>query len=232
MSLLTVEFLRLRSRRLARWLSALYVAGALIAGIAVFLLPADVGTTVLPRTLAIATQQALFPVFVVGASFIGAEFRSGSMAALLVREPRRGRVVFTKLAVAVATAVGVVGVGLGVLTLLAAVSSGVAGSGFGLSATRAVLVVADVATASIGLAFLIRNTGGAIAAWFVVASASSFVTVLRPALRPWMLAPSLSELAGTLVTGSPLLRPAIVCAAYAIAFLLLGWTAFVSRDAA
>jgi ABC-2 type transport system permease protein len=77
----------------------------------------------------------LFVAFVLGASFVGAEFNVGSLTTQLLFEPRRWRVHTSK---ALAVAIGASGVALGVLALLTIsmyVGSGLRGVVAGLDAT-------------------------------------------------------------------------------------------------
>ena len=62
--------------------------------------PAAKFAEMMPRTLLAGSYLLAFVGFVVGASFVGAEFSSGSMANWLTFEPRRMRVYASKLAAA------------------------------------------------------------------------------------------------------------------------------------
>ena len=62
--------------------------------------PAAKFAEMMPRTLLAGSYLLAFVAFVVGASFVGAEFGSGSMANWLTFEPRRMRVYASKLAAA------------------------------------------------------------------------------------------------------------------------------------
>jgi hypothetical protein len=136
--------------------------------------------------------------FLVGGTFVGAEWSTRSMVALLFWETRRPRVMAAKLLVTAAAmaALGVLlqAVWLGVATLLrAVVGDGVAPpDGFwsellGLQA-RAVLLTVFAGLLGFGLTNLLRNTGAAAGAAFVyLLIVENAVRALRPAWQPWLL---------------------------------------------
>lgn len=151
-----------------------------------------------PRAIeAIALPWSLLAL-VLGASFVGAEWRSGTMTPLLTWEPRRGRVALAKL---LPVAVFVAGsylltVLLLFLSLLPAALTrgtfagigplwrehvlGLAGRGLGLALLAALLGFA--------VALLIRNTVaavGAILAWLVVAE--NVIRGFTSALDSWLV---------------------------------------------
>lgn len=136
--------------------------------------------------------------FVIGATWIGAEWSSRSLVALLFWVPRRRSVFAAKIGVLVLAAalLGVVAQAawLAMATLLRAV----AGNGRALPAHfwdhlfatqgRAVLLTVLVALLGFGLTNLIRNTGASLGVGFVYfAIAETAVRALRPAWEPWLL---------------------------------------------
>jgi len=136
--------------------------------------------------------------FVAGATWIGAEWSTRSLVALLFWEPRRLRVVATKAGVLVAgvAALGVLAQAawLGMAGLLDAV----AGDGAALPAGfwadelaiqgRAVLLTVLAGLGGFALALLIRNTAAALGVGFVYfAVVETAVRALRPAWRPWLV---------------------------------------------
>ena len=136
--------------------------------------------------------------FVLGATWIGAEWSTRSLVSLLFWETRRVRVVLAKLAVLVLGAF-VLAVGLQAAWLAtASIVDAAAGDGRGLPAgfwgelvstqARGVLFVVLAAVGGFGLAFLVRNTGAALGIGFVYfAVVETAVRALRPTWQPWLL---------------------------------------------
>ncbi|MGY1616326.1 hypothetical protein ACI797_06225 [Geodermatophilus sp. SYSU D00691] len=136
--------------------------------------------------------------FLLGATWIGAEWSTRSIVALLFWEPRRYRVMGVKLGVLAAG-----GALLGVLAqaawlAMAGILSAVAGDGaappegFWSSLLalqgRAVVLTVLAALAGFGLANLVRNTGAALGAGFVYfAVLETAIRALRPTWQPWLL---------------------------------------------
>jgi hypothetical protein len=136
--------------------------------------------------------------FLIGATWIGAEWSSRSLVALLFWVPRRISVFGAKIAVlTLASAVlGLVAQAawLAMATLLRAV----AGNGQALPAQfwghllatqgRAVVLTVLISLLGFGLTNLIRNTGAALGIGFVYFAVIEFaVRALRPAWEPWLL---------------------------------------------
>jgi hypothetical protein len=145
--------------------------------------------------------------FVIGATWIGAEWSSRSLVALLFWVPRRMSVFGAKIAV-LTLASALLGVAAEAAWLaMAALLRAVAGNGRALPAHfwsdlfatqgRAVLLTVLIALLGFGLTNLIRNTGAALGAGFVYfAIVETAVRALRPAWEPWLL----STNAGALVS--------------------------------
>ena len=136
--------------------------------------------------------------FLIGATWIGAEWSSRSIVALLYWEPRRLRVVGTKVGVLVGAAalLGVLAQAawLAMAGIVYAVDGDREGMPTGLWGQllaldgRAVLLTVLAALAGFGLANLTRNTGAALGAGFVYfAVVETAVRVLRPAWQPWLM---------------------------------------------
>lgn len=135
--------------------------------------------------------------FLLGATYVGAEWSTRSMVALLFWEPRRVKVMATKLAVLAAAAalLGVVAEGLWLLgarllagtrgsTALAPHLAGQLLSGAG----RGVLLVVLVGLLGFGVANLLRNTAAAFGFGFVYfAIVENVVRALRPHWQPYLL---------------------------------------------
>ena len=137
-------------------------------------------------------------LFLVGATWIGAEWSTRAIVALLFWEPRRVRVVVTKLGVlaVAAAAVGAVTqlVWLGASRLLAETRGTTAGLAPGFYdevlgiAGRGVLLGVLAAGLGFALAGLVRNTGAALGIGFAyVVVVENAVRVLRPGWQEWLL---------------------------------------------
>lgn len=136
--------------------------------------------------------------FLIGATWIGAEWSTRSIVALLFCEPRRIRVMATKLGVLVLASAA-----LGVLAqaawlAMAGLLNGVVGDGRDVPdgfwsdllalQGRSVALTVLAALVGFGLANLIRNTAAAMGAGFVYfAIVETAVRALRPAWQPWLL---------------------------------------------
>jgi hypothetical protein len=136
--------------------------------------------------------------FLIGATWIGAEWSTRSLVALLFWVPRRLTVMSTKLGVLVmmSALLGLLSQGawLAMAGLLRAVDStgGRLPNGFWshLLATqgRGVLLTVFAALLGFGLTNLIRNTGAALGIGFVYfAVLETAIRILRPAWQPWLL---------------------------------------------
>lgn len=136
--------------------------------------------------------------FVAGATWIGAEWSSRSLVALLFWVPRRLRVMGTKIAVLVLAA-ALFGLLAQVCWLaLAGLLQAVAGEGAGVTGrfwnellgiqARGVLLVVLAALGGFGLANLVRNTGAALGIGFVYfAIVEPAVGIFAPSSQPWLL---------------------------------------------
>ncbi|TKJ33777.1 ABC transporter permease subunit [Blastococcus sp. CCUG 61487] len=134
----------------------------------------------------------------VGATWIGAEWSTRSIVALLFWVPRRMQVMAAKILVLTGAAVvlGVVAQAawLGVSALLSALVGSGAAVPDGLwsdllqTQARGVLLTVLAALLAFGLTNLVRNTGAALGIAFVyLVVVENFVRVLRPTWQPWLL---------------------------------------------
>lgn len=134
--------------------------------------------------------------FLIGATFIGAEWSGRSLVALLFWEPRRTRVMAAKLAVltgsAVLLAALVQGAWLAGARLLATnrgstdVPAGFWGDYLG-TAGRGVFVAVVAALLGFGLANAVRHTAAALGIGFLYfAVVESMVRAFRPSWQPWL----------------------------------------------
>jgi ABC-2 type transport system permease protein len=193
--------------------------------------------------------------FAVAASFVGADWGSGSLTTLLTWEPRRGRVLAAKTIAATALLTVVVAVALALLAVvflpvaaLRGTLDGVDGSLWwtlaGIWLRGAVLAVfASVAGA--GLATITRNTAGAIGIAFGYALVlDNLLGVIRGGrLRPWLLQHLLPRMVGlTAELQEPgdfgpsvrqsltAVRPVIVLTMYGLAIMTAAYVSFRARD--
>ncbi|GAB4081712.1 ABC transporter permease subunit [Modestobacter muralis] len=158
--------------------------------------------------VSIAAATAVL-TFLIGATFVGAEWSSRSMVALLFWETRRPRVMGAKIAV-VAVATLLVGVATQLAWLATAgIWQAVAGDGVPLPdgfwsemlAThgRGALLALFAGLLGFGLTNLVRNTGAALGVGFVYfAVVESAISGFRPTWQPWLLT---TNAAGLVVPG-------------------------------
>ncbi|MFN2626068.1 MAG: hypothetical protein ABR520_08300, partial [Mycobacteriales bacterium] len=136
--------------------------------------------------------------FLVGATFAGADWSSGTVQSLLFWEPRRLRVMAAKIAALLTVIAGAAVTLLALLTgieYLTAVVRGVVGDptvGFyaslGLTGLRAVALAAFGSALGLGFAGLTRNTGAALGVGFLYfAVAENAVRGLRPGWRRFLV---------------------------------------------
>lgn len=146
--------------------------------------------------LVVAAATAVF-AFLLGATYVGAEWSSRSMVALLFWEPRRYRVMAVKLAVltGVAATLGVLSQGVWLIAArVLAATRGTTSTPKHLWAQlagasgRGVLLIVLVALLGFAVANLIRNTAAAFGAGFVYfAIIENVIRAVRPAWQPWLL---------------------------------------------
>lgn len=249
--LVRAEFRRMGSRILFRVL--LFIVLALTAFVAtiVFLRARDVQYDIALIIGFAVASGALFTLgVVVGSSFVGAEWNTGSMSTLLTWEPRRARVVAAKLIASVVTTTIASLAVLVVIALFLLPSAAMHGTTSGVpwwtlaGVWLRIGTVAAVGVAiGVGLANLMRSAAGPIATWLI------FQFVASPALliwKPWLVRwlpdgiirqfVSLDAAIGGSINGVPfrfggnVLRGGLLLAAYALAFLAAGYAAFSARD--
>ena len=170
--------------------------------------PFDLGSTGTAGALAFAAAAAVV-AFIIGATWIGAEWSSRSLVALLFWVPRRLKVMATKIAVLVlgAAAFGVLAQ-LGWLLMAWILRTAVGTDdplpddfwGELLAAQgRSVLLTVLIALLGFGLTNLVRNTGAALGIAFVYfAVLETALRAFEPAWEPWLLS---NNAAGLIVPG-------------------------------
>jgi hypothetical protein len=154
--------------------------------------------TMLPEgAVAIGVISAML-AFLIGATFVGAEWSSRSMVALLFWEPRRLKVMGVKIAVTAAAAALLAVIAQVLWWATAEVIARTRGDRDGLPADfwsdlygqqgRTVLFVALAALLGFGVANLIRNTGASLGVGFVYfAIIETAVRGFRPGWQEWLL---------------------------------------------
>jgi hypothetical protein len=199
----------------------------------------------LPDIFLGTSVPAIILAWVLAASFLGAEWHSGTMTTWLTWEPRRTRVLVAKAVAAMATAFGLtvaLELLLGVALLPAAIFRGsMSGvdSSWALEVAgalaRAAIAAALMALLGLSLAGLGRNTAAALGAGFVyLAVVENLVRGLRPQWMPWLLTENTARFvvagpAGLSIGRTPI-ESALVVAAYAGALFLAALVAFRTRD--
>jgi ABC-type transport system involved in multi-copper enzyme maturation permease subunit len=189
-----MEFRRFASRRLVR-LTTLLALGGIAFG--TFLAFTNHYTLVSTPDIALGTAFPLVVIgWLVGASFIGAEWNAGTVTTLLTWEPRRVRVVLTKATVAVvsvfALTLALQAVLTGCLALAASINGSTAGAQGWLTDTGSVAVRVSALAAlagAIGFAFAAvgRNTAAALGAGFAyVVVVENLVRGLEPEWTRWL----------------------------------------------
>lgn len=185
--------------------------------------------------------------FLLGATFVGAEWQSGTMATVLGWEPGRFRVLAAKALIAVT--VVVIGVVAGEIVLGSFLTPAAVfrGTSEGASTTwlldvagvavRVAVVSALAAVAGASLAMIGRNTAAALGAGFVYALVEVFIRGFdNPAWQRWLV----GENAGIFVTGrapaplSPEFSPSIalvLLVVYIGAIFVVATASFLKRDA-
>ncbi len=159
--------------------------------------PFNLASALEPGAIAVGTAVAVL-FFVVGATWVGAEWSARTMMALLFWETRRIRVLLTKIAVLVAAAAAfavvaqVVWVGSAWWIAATRGSTGGLPKGFWTDAAaltgRTVLFAVLTSLIGFAVAQLIRGTGAALGVGFVYfAVIESAVQGIRPGWSQWLL---------------------------------------------
>lgn len=195
--LVNVEIRRLLARRLIRVIVLVAAAGLFVR--AIFLLASDspFQYTDLTDWLEGSGGFAIVIAWVIGASFIGAEWQKGTITTLLTWEPRRARVIAAKV---VACALVVAGISLALQAFLALVllPAGLDGTMEGTDSEwfreavgiwlRAGAGAAIFGALACAIAEVGRSTAAALGAGFAYFSiAEAFIRAWRPRWVPWLL---------------------------------------------
>jgi len=196
-ALLASEFRRFRSRRLIRVLTLLELVGIVVAGVIVYVTQHyDLST--FPNVLKGTSFILLSVGWLLGASAIGADWHTGHITTILSWEPRRGRLIWAKVA-AVLVQVFLISLVLQavlglVLVMVAAAEGSTAGADAGWLtdslevALRVGLLSSLFAAIGFGLASAGRNTAVALGVGFgYLVVVENLVRGLRPEWIKWLL---------------------------------------------
>nr|MBA2601001.1 hypothetical protein [Actinomycetota bacterium] len=247
--LLIVEIKRMLARRLLRVFAILAVIGVALAGVLAYV-NADSETpfriTDLSWIIPATNGQLSIVMFLLGASFIGAEWRSGSITTSLTWEPRRVRVFFAKsfacvlVVSAMILAVSLlVGLALLPMMLFKGSTEGVDAAWMAELAGGTLRSVALTAFAA-GLGFSIgsigRNTAAALGTGFIyLAVIEGLLRSWRPGWAMWLLGDNAGvflsgERQETLYASRSILEAGLIMLCYLSALLLAGVILFKKRD--
>jgi ABC-type transport system involved in multi-copper enzyme maturation permease subunit len=166
--------------------------------------PFDFADAAMAGALGFAVISAVL-AGLIGATWIGAEWSSRSLVALLFWVPQRMRVMGTKIAVLVGASLLLGVVAQAGWLAMSGILRVAAGNGEALPAglwgallqtqARAVLLTVLAGLLAFGLTNLVRNTGAALGIGFVyLVIAESAVRALRPRWQPWLLSDNAAAL--------------------------------------
>jgi hypothetical protein len=251
-ALLISELRRMWSRHLVRIVAGLALLGIAIAGVIVAIRSSpEAGAdprfplTMLPDILKGTSIPLILAGWLLGASYIGADWRAGTITTLLTWEPRRSRVIVVKV-LACAFSVFALAIALqavlgGVLGLDAAFR----GTTEGIDATwvretsgvavRAATLASVASVIGFAVASIGRNTAAALGAGFAyVAVIENLVRGLRPEWQRWLF----TDNAAVFIIGGnvgfsfqrTMLQALVLLAAYAAALFTVSVVMFRSRD--
>ncbi len=184
---------------------------------------------------------------VLGASLLGAEWRSGGVERQLTWEPRRGRVLAAKLAVTSGVLVAV-GVALCVVLLICLLpatfakgSAEGAGGGFWLSMLgvwlRAGLLTAFTGAIGMSIAFISRNTSAPIVFYFAYGIVETILGQWKEGFRDASLNRNAAIFIGepiglgiARVDAGDVLQAGMILAGYLAVLVAAGYVSFITRD--
>jgi ABC-type transport system involved in multi-copper enzyme maturation permease subunit len=253
-ALLASELRRVSSRRIFRVVAALAILGIVVAGLVVAARSRQVVGMADDRrfdlTELTAALKGTSPVFVIvcwvlGASFIGADWHSGTVPTLLTWEPRRIRVILAKLAACVALLFALV-IALqvllgGALALAAALRGTTEGTDAAWVRETVGVAVRVAALSSIGaaigfaIASVARNSAAALGVGFgYIVIVENLIRGLRPHWERWLVGDNAAVFISGRNTGlsfeRSVLQAGLLLAAYAGALVAVAVTTFRARD--
>ncbi len=213
------------------------------------------------RSMPEGARNVAIPLFMValliGASFVGAEWGTGSITTLLTWEPRRGRLLIAKWIATILVCAALVFVALVFLILIfypvgvfRGVTSGIDGTwwkGVFFTWLRAAALGAVGGTLGVAFATFTRNTAAAAGfGVFFMAIVDPFITfaAFDGKYRRWLFQRNIAEFLGLPVSDpqpdgvftssvhakASAIRAGVLLTIYALAALSIAWGAFRSRD--
>lgn len=206
---------------------------------------ADMSATDATGTSLLGSDLAVIVLAILSASFVASEYTTGMMHVTLTATPRRWKPLAAKATVLTVTALVVgalatgaaFGVSAGIRAAQEAPAMTLADAQISRLVLGNLLMAPFYSLLAAALAFLIRNTGGAVAALLAVMSIPALVNALpsdwREILSPYVPASALHSLSGTAsVTDRLAAGPAAgVLLAWAAVLLACAYVAFSRRDA-
>jgi hypothetical protein len=251
-ALLASEFRRMWARHLVRVVAGLALLAIAVAGVTVAIRSSpEVGAdprfplTMLADILKGTSIPLIIAGWLLGASFIGADWRAGTITTLLTWEPRRLRVILSKVTACAASvfalAIALQAVLGGVMSLDAVfrgTTEGVDASWWretGGVAVRAATLASVASVVGFAVASIGRNTAAALGAGFAyIAIIENVVRGLRPGWQRWLF----SDNAAVFITGGnvdfsfqrTMLQALVLLSAYAAALFAVGVMMFRARD--
>jgi hypothetical protein len=256
-SLLSAELRRIASRRLHRLVLLLTLVAIAVAAVIVFARshhgpPSDVGfadprfhLTALTGIFKGTTVPLVLLAWLMAASFVGAEWHTGSMTTWLTWEPRRVQVLAAKALVVIAgtfLATILLQTVLGLALLPAAALRGTTAGSHGAWFHEVIGVLLRAATlTSIAAAFgfaiatVARSTAAALGVGFgYLLVIENFIAVLRPGWRSWMFAPNaivfVNGHGGFLLPPRSATEAGLLLGIYALLALAVATVWFARRD--
>jgi ABC-type transport system involved in multi-copper enzyme maturation permease subunit len=250
--LLRAEALRFASRRLFRVIGLAIVGAILAAAVITFLESSKdpvqgfddrfVYLEMIDATRSVA--MGLFVLgYVVAASFVGAEWGTGTIATLLTWQPRRGRVLAAKSIVGAAWIAAAVVILLAFLAVVFLPVAAFRGTTDGLDGStwstlagiwgRAAGVGAFAAFLGCSIATITRSTAGAIGVFFgyIVIVENILGTIASGRFQPWLLVHLLSNALGArALLQADAINPGVLLPIYGVAVIAAGWETFRRRD--
>jgi len=253
-ALLASEVRRLSSRRLLRVVAGLAVLSIAIATVIVAVRstggPAPFGDRRFHLTLLTSVLGGISPILIIaswllGASFIGAEWHAGSLATLMTWEPRRLRMIVAKLIACVGVVFVLVmliqlllGGGLAMVAALRGTVEGVDAAWVRTTigvATRVAALSGLGAALGFAIASIARNTAAALGVGFAYTMVvENLIRGLRPGWVRWLMADNgfvfITGHGPSPSFGRTILQAGFLLAAYVAAALVVAIAFFRARD--
>lgn len=189
--------------------------------------------------------QLIVVAWLVGASFVGADWHFGTMTTQLTWEPRRTRLFVAKLIACVAVVFAgtilielLLGAALAPAALLRGTTTGADGAWAAESIRLVLRVGVGCALASgigYGLASIGRNTAAALGVgFFYLVLVEGLLRAYRPGWQKWLLGDNLTQFLNgardSVVDGRSVAGSALVVGCYCVAALAAGMALFKRRD--